>query len=278
MKNEFIENKRVTDGDLRELREQSKRIEKEIEILRNESVKSNISEEYNENNKTFRSQSSKCDVMTSECDVVTSKYDVTNPIKVHGDEVKLRRQRFGELRRTLSSTSIPSEHDDENTEYTPLVNKTKKIVVNDDKEKEYVFKYVDSLPSSSSATTTMTSENICEMTTKKIENGFVDQSDILSAATVAQQQQQHQHQQHRQQEKTEETKPNSPTTDNDRSSSKSTVPTNKTKLPIITNNQDGGMSCSGLLIPRITITDTVAAFYHFENATDQQSPVYMNEE
>ena len=198
MKNEFIENKRVTDGDLRELREQSKRIEKEIEILRNESVKSNISEEYNENNKTFRSQSSKCDVMTSECDVVTSKYDVTNPIKVHGDEVKLRRQRFGELRRTLSSTSIPSEHDDENTEYTPLVNKTKKIVMNDDEEKEYVFKYVDSLPSSSSATTTMTSENICEMTTKKIENGFVDQSDILSDATVAQQQQQQQ--QHQQQE------------------------------------------------------------------------------
>ena len=268
MKNDFIESKRVTDGDLRLLRKQNQRIEKEIEILRKQyAVKSNTSEKYNEdeNNKTFDCQLTKCDV-TNQSDVINATS------QIYDDKVKIRRQRFGQLRRTLSSTSIPSEHDDENTEYIPLVNKTQKFIVNDDKDKE-VFKYLDSLPSLSSANSTRlknnvtTSNRICEssMTTKKIdETGFIDQADILLAAT---------------QQQVEDINSKTPTTDDDKPS-KSTATTHQrtTTLPMATNSQHGSVSCSRLQIPRITITDTVAAFYHFENATDQQSSVYMNEE
>ena len=111
MKNDFIESKRVTDGDLRLLRQQNQRFEKEIEILRKQyAAKSNTSEEYkeDESNKTFDCQLSKCDV-TNQSDVINATS------QIYDDKVKIRRQRFGQLRRTLSSTSIPSEHDDENT-------------------------------------------------------------------------------------------------------------------------------------------------------------------
>ena len=276
LKNKQQENKRANENDLRLLREQNERIENEIDNLRKVVQRMNNFEDlfqnknlccfcrstqYSHNNNEHKPDQSKTLVEKSKCDVDNhcnpSNNDVINAQTgaVCEEQAIMRRRRFGQLRRTFSSSSIPSEHDDENTEYTPLVNKTTKT--NGDKNNEYVFQYLDSLPPAAKSKNCAVSANICA-----VDGENHEQTEISSVSKSTAE------------EKHQEGKSNTLTDDDDRR----TETASQSPSSMVTDNQDGRRSCAQLQIPQITITDTVATFYHFENATDHQSSVYMNEE
>ena len=287
LKNKQQENKRANENDLRLLREQNERIENEIDDLRKVIQRMNnfedlfqnknlccfcrSSTQYFHNNNEHKPDQSKTLVEKSKCDVDNhcnpsnndvNKYCVTNNDVINAqtgavceEQAIMRRRRFGQLRRTFSSSSIPSEHDDENTEYTPLVNKTTKT--NGDKNNEYVFQYLDSLPPATKSKNCAVSANICAV------DGENHEQTEISSVSISTPEEKHQ-----------ERKSKTLTDDDDRRTETASQPL----VSMVTDNQDGGHSCARLQIPQITITDTMATFYHFENATDHQSSVYMNEE
>ena len=193
-------------------------------------------------------------------------------------DAQMRRRRFGKLHRTLSSSSIPSENDDDNNDYTPFVNNTKTKTSKDTKiknnEDDQVQKYIDSLP--------MKPFKTCAEGTSQTNNGQLDNQKMPNCVNDRTKELSDLKSRNKNEMKIgENTKSQSPTIDNDLLSSNATpieTTTQQLLSPSSLGNRNDGPSCTRFQIPEITITDTMAAFYHFENATEQQCSVYMNEE
>ncbi|XP_066912927.1 structural maintenance of chromosomes protein 2-like [Clytia hemisphaerica] len=210
LKNEYEKNQFTNERNWIQLRERNEKIEREIEDLlkckekyekereREGSViiatESKISENDNIQESSHLSDKQELNTeklqITETKNVRESKTDNDNHIqklsKQKKDEVdeeidkaKLRRHRFGELRRSLSSSSIPSEHDDEITTYPPIFEKPT------DPINKSVYDYVNSLPAVQSSTTKIKQQKTTTTTTAlSMNNKVVRHQNLLQVPEI----------------------------------------------------------------------------------------------
>ena len=192
LKNEYEKNQYTNERNLIQLRERNEKIEQEIQDLlkckkkyekererekTTNSVTESTKNSENENKRETTTSSDKRELDTEKFhtsevkNVRQPNVDNDNTIqklsKKEQEEVdkeidmaKIRRHRFGELRRSLSSSSIPSEHDDEITTYPPIFEKS----ISEPTHKS-VFDYVNSLPLVQTSTTQIKQQKTTTTTT-----------------------------------------------------------------------------------------------------------------